>query len=194
MIATHYGIDILYKAERFLDKKPDFQSFSNPLDYIWSPVGIIRYGTKHRGAQARLRYIKVLTLGFEYPRFLFRGLPRRSSSLGDKMVDYVTSLKDVKSDMIRVQCHITGTSTTGKISFVQSDGGVLRSVGKDVIYHDLEQAVRILQMPHTIGVPFQGNLTWDPLTDVDYSHSPNLSDLENAVVSRIKIDREEGTR
>lgn len=193
MIATHHGIDILYKAQRFLHKMPDFQSFSNPLEYIWSAAGLVRFGTKHRGARTRLRYIKVITLGMTFPSIL-QELPRRLSSLGNKMVDYITSLRDLKTDIIRVQCHISGTSTIGKITFVRSDEGIQRSVGDPIAYQELDQAVRILQTPHTVGVPFQGTLTWDPLSDVDYSYSPDLSDLENAVATRIKIDREEGTR
>ena len=190
VITRHQGIDILYEADRQLHGRNELKHLTNSDLFDWHPVGMVRYGTRYRGALARLRYIKVITLGMRYPSIRGQKLPQRQSSLGETMLDYVRSIGALTSEVTRVKCTVAGTPDRGRISFKIHDGSIWMAVGQSVRYNELDEAARILRIPHDAGIAFQGNFTWDPLTDVIYGRGREK--LKNAVLSRIQLDQEEG--
>jgi len=106
------------------------------------------------------------------------------------MLDYVRSIGALTSEVTRVRCTVAGTPDKGRILFKVHDGSVWKAVGQSVRYNELDEAARILRIPHDAGMAFQGSFTWDPLTDVIYGRGREK--LKNAVLSRIQLDQEEG--
>ncbi len=190
LIADHQGISILYEADRQLNNQKELDDLTRQDSFNWQPVGMMRYGTRSRGAPARLRYIKVLTLGMQYPSIHNQKLPMRQANLGEKLFGHIKTIGSLTSGLTRVKCSLSGTYDSGSISFRVHDKKKWNKTGQSIDYKSIEQAVQILLFPYNVGNAVQGKYSWDPLTDVQFGLEGK--ELKKIVVSRIRLDKEEG--
>lgn len=190
LIADHQGINILYETEEALQNKRGLSELSRPSSFNWGPVGMIRYGTRSRNATARLRYIKVLTLGMQYPSIRNQLLPERSVDFGERMFEHIKVIGAQTVGVTRVKCNLEGTIDNGRISFKARDEKMWKRVGHNIDHTDKDQAIQTLLLPYNAGIAIQGKYSWDPLTDFHYRFGGE--ELRKEVISRIQIDKEEG--
>jgi len=190
LIADHQGISILYEADRQLNNQKELDNLTTQDSFNWQPVGMMRYGTRSRGAPARLRYIKVLTLGMRYPSIHNQKLPTRQANLGDKLFGQIKTIGSLTSGLTRVKCSLSGTYDSGSISFKVHDKKKWNKTGQSIDYKDIDQAAQALLLPYNVGIAVQGKYSWDPLTDVQFGLEGK--ELKKIVVSRIRLDKDEG--
>ncbi len=190
LIAGHQGIDVLYEADRQLFHRIELNDLTGLDSSSWRPVGMMRYGTRSRYAPARLRYIKVLTLGMKYPSIHDQRLPVRQAKFGEGLLEHIRTIGSMTSGVTRVKCSLTGTLDSGSMSFKVYDTKRWRKVGQSIDYKDIDQAAQVLLLPYNVGTAIQGRYTWDPITDVHLG--PGGERLKKIIVSRVLLDREEG--
>ncbi len=187
MIANYSGMDVLYQGERAATHSlnVDFN------EVRWEMRGATRFGTRYRGAPARLRYLKILGLGMTYPK-IPRGqrLPRRDTSLAKRLFGHLGVIQSHMNHVTRVWCLVGGDIERGFIELTprhkkrNGEGQTTISVQ----YHSSQEAVAVLQAPYRTGLPFQG-MTWDPLEDIRYG--PRVRPLEGRVTSELLRNRRE---
>ncbi len=190
LIAEHQGINILYETEQALQGKKELVAFTNPSSFNWDPVGMIRYGTRSRNATARLRYIKVLTLGMQYPSIQNQLLPERPADFGERIFEHIKTISIQTQDVTRVKCRLEGTIDKGSISFEARTKKRWTKVGQNIDHKDRNQAIQALLLPYNQGIAVQGKYSWDPLSDFHFRFGGE--ELRKEVVSRIQLDKEEG--
>ncbi len=190
LIAEHQGINILYETEKALQNMSELNGITNPSSFNWDPVGMIRFGTRSRNAPARLRYIKVLTLGMKYPSIRNQLLPERQADFGEKLFEHIETIGVQTSGVTRVKCSLEGTIDCGSISFKMRGEKRWKKVGQNIAHKDKNQAVQTLLLPYNAGIAVQGRYSWDPLTDFHFRFGGE--ELRKEVVSRIQLDKEEG--
>ncbi len=190
LIAEHQGITILYETEQALQSNRELTGLTNPSFFNWDPVGMIRYGTRSRNATARLRYIKVLTLGMQYPSIRNHLLPERPADFGEKLFEHIKTIGVQTSGVARVKCRLEGTIDNGSISFKMRGEKQWDKVGQNIAHKEKDQAVQTLLLPYNAGIAVQGKYSWDPLTDFHFRFGGE--ELRKEVVSRIQLDKEEG--
>ncbi len=191
LIAGHQGIDVLYEADRQLNKKKELDDLTRADSFDWYPVGMMRYGTRSRCSPARLRYIKVLTLGMQYPSIHNQKLPQRMTNFGENLFEHIKTIGLSTLGLTRVKCSLAGTLDNGSISFKVHDKKRWRKIGQSINYKDIDQAAQALLLPYNVGIAIQGKFSWDPLTDVHFGLEG--TELKKMVDSRIRLDKEEGT-
>lgn len=190
LIAGHQGIDVLYEADKQLHDEKELEALTGLDSSSWRPVGMMRYGTRSRCAPARLRYIKVLTLGMQYPSIHDQRLPVRQTKFGEGLLEHIKTIGSLTSGMTRVKCDLVGTLDLGSLYFKVYDNERWKKVGQSLSYKDIDQAAQVLLLPYNVGTAIQGKYTWDPMTDVSLRFGGER--LKKIVVSRIRLDKEEG--
>ena len=188
LIANHRGSDILYESEYRWKGEDVLRSGYDYANVDWTPIGAVRYGTRHRGALARLRYINVANPGWNlmFPSISNQCLPRRSLSLGKHMFDHLSKIRVQVSQVVRVRCRVSGKTTEGRIEFYEGAGRQAKRAGEAIKYQGVHQVVRVLREPYDVGRPYGQNLTWDPLTDIEYG--PGLVGIEKDVTVKIRLE------
>jgi len=183
MIATHSGTDILYRGN-------DDASYSQDFDFVdeeWIPAGSIRFGTRYRGAPARLRFVKVVNPGISYPAFdTDQRLPRRKNELSKRLFEQLTIIQSRVNETRRCRCTIVGGNETGKITITPIQKRFPPSI---INYGSRSEGERLLMYPYVTGLPFKGGFTWDPLTDIDYQQ--HTGELETSVIAKIQLHKKE---
>ncbi len=172
-----------------IDKKKELDDVTRQDSFSWHPVGMMRYGTRSRCAPARLRYIKVLTLGMQYPSIHNQKLPERRTNFGKNLFEHIKTIGSLTSGVTRVKCSLTGDLDNGSISFKVHDKKRWRKIGQSIDYNDIDQAAQVLLLPYNVGTAVQGKYSWDPLTDVHFGLEG--TELKKIVDSRIQLDKEE---
>ncbi len=187
MIANYSGMDVLYQGEGVATHSLDVD-FNKVR---WEMRGATRFGTRYRGAPARLRYLKILGLGMIYPKIPSgQRLPRRDTSLAKRLFGQLGVIQSQVNRVTRVRCLVGGDIERGFIELTprhkkrNGEG----ETGFSVQYHSSQEAVAILQSPYRTGLPFQG-MTWDPLEDIRYG--PRVRSLEGRVTSELLRNRRE---
>lgn len=186
MIANYSGMDVLYQGGIATDSLDvDFN------EVRWEMRGATRFGTRYRGAPARLRYLKILNLGMTYPKIPSgQQLPRRDMSLAKRLFGHLGVIQSQVNSVSRVKCLVGGNIERGFIELTprhkkrNGEGETVISVQ----YHSSQEAVAILQAPYRTGLPFQG-LTWNPLEDIKYGLG--VRSLEERVTSELLRNRRE---
>ena len=167
LIAESESIPILYCA----DEEP---YGSLDIDYTrikWKPMGQLWYGTRGKGALARLKWLSTSYFG-QFPTPKSEYLPKRPASSIQRMFDYLSAIYDELIDVTRARCRVSGSEKIGRIEFLNSSRmtiGTLR-------YVSMQSAVQILRTPYDAGMPLiigKNELTWNPTSDIIYSNNLN---------------------
>jgi hypothetical protein len=167
LIARTQGIDILYEPEEW-----EYYFDPSDLDFFeldWDARGHLRYGTRQVGALARLRWFSTSYYGtFPIPeRF---SLPRRPPDFAHRVFNHLRTVIAKHSDVVRVNCKVTGNDTKVMIKFLNLDGSLVGSLS----FEGAARAIKILRTPYDRGQPLvisRRMLTWNPITDITYSSS-----------------------
>ncbi|MHA2025444.1 MAG: hypothetical protein ACW98U_06035 [Candidatus Thorarchaeota archaeon] len=165
LIGRMSGINVIYS---FVDEYP----YLNPdtIDYTevdWTPLGHLRYGTRHVGAMTRLKWLSTRYYA-DFPIPTVSRLPRRQESLTQRMMDHLEEVGLKLSTIDRVKCELDGNHEKGQISFRNLDEVLIG----DLKYTNTQRAVEILRGPYDVGIPVgmkRRLLTWHPVDDVSYS-------------------------
>jgi hypothetical protein len=181
LLCGTYGIQSLYVDS-------DENEYSDPSDIAyqnveWQPKGHVRYGTRHIGALARLKWLNTSY----YAQFPIPGserLPRRPPDMVQKMIGHLEKVATHLKGINRVTCEVEGVPSKGIIKFRGLNG---MHVG-ELNFHSTQQAIEILRSPFDFGVPLGLNrkmLTWHPVSGVSYSKESTR--IRDAVVKYIDI-------
>ncbi|MFW9889012.1 MAG: hypothetical protein ACFFER_12570 [Candidatus Thorarchaeota archaeon] len=133
----------------------------------WRAVGQMRYGTRHIGALARLRWLSTSYYA-SFPIPISENLPRRNSSVFRNMVRHLKKISTDLSNVTRVTCKIIGDANQGHVIFEDEEHNQMGQLG----YENHSKASEILRAPYDLGQPLilgQSLLTWNPLVDIEYS-------------------------
>jgi hypothetical protein len=184
LIANQHGLDVLYEEVHEQDMQRDYSQRFNFADIKWGPVGVVRYGTRFRGASARLRYINVINpkWSLRLPLIDEQRFPKRSLNLGRRLFEHLGVIQTSVSKSVPVKCDVLGTSSVGQITFYK--GKRKRKQQARIPYVGLHNATRILRFPYDSGLNYQG-MTWNPSSDIVYN---GFNDLENQVLAGIRFD------
>ncbi|MHA2023986.1 MAG: hypothetical protein ACTSWQ_10030, partial [Candidatus Thorarchaeota archaeon] len=185
MVLNHSGTDILYQGASDAPSSLDID-FS---DEEWFPLGALRFGTRYRGAPARLRFMKVVNPGISFPTFgQGQHLPRRTQKLAKELFSQLAIIQGKVSKIQRSRCTITGTDDIGRIELF-SDHKEREKTPTPIIvnYSSHQEAERILMYPYVTGLPFLNTYTWNPLSDISYGQQ--TEQLEKTVTAKIQLDK-----
>ncbi len=182
---TMRGTDILYQGARDAPSLLDIDFY----DEDWFPLGAVRFGTRYRGAPARLRFVKVVHPGLSYPTFdQGQYLPRRTQNLAKELFSQLAIIQGKVNKIQRSRCTITGTDDAGRIElFSDHKEGEKTPTPIIVNYSSQQEAERILMYPYVTGLPFLNTYTWDPLSDISYGQQ--TEQLEKTVTAKIQLEK-----
>ncbi len=110
VIADYAGLDILYQG---MGGGPTASGIGYG-DLRWELRGAVRFGTRYRGAPARLRYLKVMSLGMTYPQLRHeQKLPERGLSLAERLFNHLGTIQEQVSGVERAKCTVGGSPERG---------------------------------------------------------------------------------
>ncbi|MHA1882734.1 MAG: hypothetical protein ACTSUO_06775 [Candidatus Thorarchaeota archaeon] len=187
MVLNHSGTDILYQGASDTPSSLDIDF----TDEDWFPLGAVRFGTRYRGAPARLRFVKVVNPGISFPTFdQGQHLPRRTQTLAKELFNQLAIIQGKVSKTQRSRCTITGTDDMGRIAVISNNMEREKTPTPIIIkYSSRQEAERFLMYPYVTGLPFLNIYTWDPLSDISYGQQTDQ--LEQIVTATIQLQKKE---